>query len=243
MALRRAIALCSTKLQELEAMDQYFATPTGNPLHDVYHQRVRALFSSPDSSGLQEQVLAEAVGATHKGNTKLGADAVLDDAEVEIKPCKSERPVGSVNITDDQPTRLIKDLQTPNKLLVIGRCPGGLRFRWVIVCPMSDFAQPRYAAMCKYWNHDPEPWPASLDEQIKVVERLADKRTKNNYLRSSQLKFTDIQTILASWVHPEINLHTLTRRAEDVLLRRLTGTQTSAPPTASSHPAVPVLEV
>jgi hypothetical protein len=243
MALRRAISLCSTKLQELEAMDRYFGTPTGNSVHDVYHQRVRSLFCSPDSSGLQEQVLADAVGSLHKGSKKLGADAVLDGAEVEIKPCKSEKPVGAVNITDDQPTRLIKDLQTPDKLLVIGRCPGGLRFRWVVVCPMTDFAPHRYTAMCRHWNHDPEPWPASLDEQIKVVERLAEKRTKNNYLRSSQLKFVDIQTILASWVHPDINPHTLTRRSEDVLLRRLTGTQTSAPPTVSSHPAVPVLEV
>ena len=233
MALRRAISLCSVKLQELEAMDKYFGTPTGVPLYDLYHQRVRALFSSPDSSGLQEQVLAEAVGATHKGSKKLGADAVLDNAEVEIKPCKSEKTVCSVNITDDQPSRLIKDLQTPTKLLVIGRCPGGLRFRWVVVCPMTDFAQPRYLAMCKHWNHDPEPWPASLDEQIKVVERLAEKRTKNNYLRSSQLKFTDIQTILAGWVHPDIKPETLTRRSEDALLQRLTGRQTSAPPTVS----------
>lgn len=215
-------------------MDSYFGTPTGNPVYDIYHQRVRSLFSSPDSSGLQEQILAEAVGATHKGGKKLGADAVLNGAEVEIKPCKSEKPVGSVNITDDQPSRLIKDLQTPNKLLVIGRCPGGLKFRWVVVCPMTDFAEHRYKAMCAHWKHDPEPWPASIDEQIKAVERLAEKRTKNNYLRSSQLKFADIQTILACWVHPTVNPHTLTRRAEDVLLRSLLGRQMFAPPMALS---------
>lgn len=237
------MSLCSIKLRELEAMDAYFATPTGNPVYDVYHQRVRSLFSSPDSSGLQEQVLADALGSVHKGSTKLGADAMLNGVEVEIKPCKSERAVGSVNITDDQPTRLIKDLKTPDKLLVIGRCPGGLRFRWVVVCPMTDFAESRYKAMCNQWKQTPDPWPASVDEQITVVERLIDTRPKNTYVRSSQLKFAEIKTVLASWVHPDINHETLTRRSEDVLLRRLAGTQTSAPPTASSRPVVPVLEV
>ncbi len=241
MRRNKMIQLCSSKLQELQAMDAYFATPTGNAVYDAYHQRVRSLFSSPDSSGLQEQILADAIGATHKGGKKLGADAVLNGHEVEIKPCKSENAVGSVNITDDQPSRLIKDLRTPDKLLVIGRCPGGLKFRWVVVCPLTDFAESRYKAMCRHWKHDPEPWPASVDEQIKVVERLAEKRTKNNYLRSSQLKFADIHTVLASWVHPDMNPHALTRRAEDVLLRSLIGRQTSVPPMALSLPDDPVL--
>lgn len=241
--MRRIISLCSTKLGELEAMDSYFGTPTGNPVYDVYHQRVRSLVSSPDSGGLQEQLLAEAIGAVHKGNTKLGADATLDGAEVEIKPCKSEKSVASVTITDDQPMRLIRDLQIPDKLLVIGRCPGGLTFRWVVVCPMTDFAEPRYKAMCNHWKHDPEPWPVAIADQSKVVEQLVDKRPKNTYVRSSSLKFTDVKTILASWVHPNIHSQTLTRRSEDVLLRRLLDTQTSAPPTVSSPPVVPVLEV
>lgn len=233
-----SLALSSSALRELEDMYTFYTTPTGDARTDSYHARMVGMFSSPDSSGIQEQLLAEALGSTHKGGKKLGADAVLNGADVEIKPCKSEKAVGCVNITDDQPSRLIKDLQTPNKLLVIGRCPGGLKFRWVVVCPMTDFAEHRYMAMCKRWTHDPEPWPLSVEDQIKVVERLADKRTKNNYLRSSQLKFADIKTILASWVHPDINPQTLTRRSEDVLLRRLVDRQTSAPPTASSLPGV-----
>jgi hypothetical protein len=237
----RSLALSSDVLRKLEAMDLYFNTPTGDSTRDEYYQFVRGMFASPDSSGPQEKILAEALGSTHKGSKKLGADAQLDGREVEIKPCKSERPVTSVNITDDQPARLLKDMQTPDKLLVIGRCPGGIRFRWVVVCLLHEFAESRYRAMCKHFKHVPESWPGSLDEQRALVQRLAETRTKNNYVRSSQLKFASIQTILGSWVHPELDQTKLSRRIEDAIVKRIVGTQTSAPPTASSHPGVPVL--
>jgi hypothetical protein len=142
---------------------------------------------------------------------------------MEIKPCKSERTTSAVNITDDQPSRLIKDLQKPNKILVIGRCPGGIKFRWVVVCRMTDFAESRYRAMCKHWKHTPEAWPASIDEQIHVVERLAQKRTVNSYLRSSQLKFVDIKTALTFWVHPDVDVTKLKKKAEDDIIRRFGG--------------------
>ncbi len=223
------IKLSEEKLTELERMEAYFRAPTGNPAHDAYHQMALSMFSSPDSSGIQEQILAQAIESEHKGGKKLGADAMLDGQEVEIKPCKSTKPVSAVNITDDQPIRLIKDLQTPSKLLVIGRCPGGVKFRWVIVCRISDFAEHRYLAMCNHWKHEPEPWPVTIEEQIKVVERLAEKRTINSYLRSSQLKFKDIKEILAAWVHPEIDTDVSARRSEDVLMKKAVGIQTSVP--------------
>lgn len=227
-----AFTITSDKLFKLERMVAHFRTPTGSALLDDYYSYVLPMFSSPDSSGIQEKVLAEACGAIHKGGKKLGDDAVRGDNPLEIKPCKSEKTVSSVNITDDQPTRLIKDLQTPNKLVVIGRCPGGIRFRWVVVCPLTDFAEPRYKAMCKHWKHPPEEWPVTLDEQIKAVERLAEKRTKNNYLRSSQLKFTDVRNVNAFWVHPDIDKTKLAKRAEDDIIRRFSDTQTSVPPMA-----------
>lgn len=217
------IKLSTDNLRKLEDMDAFLRTPTGNPVHDDFHRRALAMLSSPDSSGLQEEVLAESLGSAHKGGKKLGADAVLDGKDVEIKPCKSEKPVSSVNITDDQPARLIKDIQNPNKILVIGRCPGGIKFRWVIVCRMSDFSEHRYRAMCKHWNHEPEIWPDTAEEQIAVVERLAEKRTKNNYVRSQQLKFADIKTVLGSWVHPDINVKDLKKRAEDNVILRVAG--------------------
>jgi len=222
------INLCSDTLRKIEGAAEYFKTPTGDPVKDEYHKLALSMFSSPDSSGIQEQVLADALGSLHKGGKKLGADAVLDGVEVEIKPCKSEKSVSAVNITDDQPSRLLKDIRTPNKILVIGRCPGGIKFRWVIVCPMSDFSEYRYQAMCKHWKHDPEVWPETVEEQIAVVERLAVKRTKNNYLRSSQLKLSNIRNILGSWVHPDVDTNTLTRRSEDSLMKKIVDTQTSA---------------
>lgn len=234
------VTISSDILQEIERMERYYRTPTGNPEIDRYNARVLPMLSSPDSSGIQEQTLAEACGAVHKGGKKLGADASLEENDMEIKPCKSDNPVSAVNITDDQPTRLIKDIRNPKKILVIGRCPGGIRFRWVVACLMSDFAESRYLAMCKHWNHTPEPWPSTMEEQVKVVEALAEKRTKNTYLRSSQLKFTDIRTILGSWVHPEVDRTTLKRRAEDEVIRKIDGRQTSAPPMVSSLPDVPV---
>jgi hypothetical protein len=223
------IRISHTVLRKLEDAAAYFAKPTGDAVKDEYHKWALAMFSSPDSSGIQEQILAEACGSVHKGGKKLGADAVLDGKEIEIKPCKSEKPVTSVNITDDQPARLIKDLHSSSKILVIGRCPGGIRFRWVVACPLSDFAQTRYLAMCAHWKHAPEEWPTSVEEQIKLVERLAEKRTKNNYLRSSQLKFSDIQTILGSWVHPDIEVPEASRRSEDALMQKLAQRQTSPP--------------
>lgn len=214
-------------LRELEAAVEYFRKPTGNPKHDEYHQMALSMFSSPDSSGIQEQVLAKACGSLHKGNKKLGADATWNGSDLEIKPCKSGKTVSSVNITDDQPSRLLEDMRNPSKLLVIGRCPGGLQFRWVVVCPMSDFAESRYRAMCKHWKHEPIAWPSTLEEQIRAVEDLATKRTKNNYLRSSQLKFVDIQTVQTFWVHPSVDTKTLKRRAEDDIIRRFVQTQRS----------------
>lgn len=222
------ITLCSETLRKIEHAAEYFKTPTGDPIRDEYHKLALSMFSSPDSSGIQEKVLADALGSTHKGGKKLGADSVLDGVDVEIKPCKSERSVSAVNITDDQPTRLIKDIKAPNKILVIGRCPSGIKFRWVIACLMSDFSEHRYQAMCKHWKHEPEVWPETVDEQIAVVERLAAKRTKNNYLRSSQLKFSNIHTILGSWVHPDVETSKLTRRSEDSLLKKIVDIQTSA---------------
>lgn len=217
------IKLSPDTLRKLEDMDTFLRTPTGNPTHDDYHRRALSMLSSPDSSGLQEEVLAESLGSVHKGGKKLGADAVLEGDDVEIKPCKSEKPVTAVNITDDTPVRLIKDIRSPEKLLVIGRCPGGIKFRWVVVCPMSDFAESRYRVMCKHWKHEPEVWPVSVDEQVAVVERLAEKRAKNSYVRSQQLKFNDIKTVLASWVHPTIVTKDLKKRAEDNVIRRVSG--------------------
>lgn len=221
--------ISTEKLSKLERMVAHFGTPTGKPEIDEYYTYVLPMFSSPDSSGIQEQVLAEACGAVHKGGKKLGDDAVRGENPLEIKPCKSVKTVSSVNITDDQPSRLIKDLQTPNKLVVIGRCPGGIKFRWVLVCPLTDFAEHRYQAMCKHWKHEPEVWPTSLEEQIKAVERLAVKRTKNNYLRSSQLKFVDVRNVVAFWVHPDLDKTKLTKKSEDTIIRRFCDTRTSVP--------------
>ena len=223
------IDLCTKTLRKLEDAAAYFKQPTGDALRDEYHKMALSMFSSPDSSGIQEQVLADALGSIHKGGKKLGADATLDGVDVEIKPCKSEKSVSAVNITDDTPARLIKDIRTPEKILVIGRCPGGIKFRWVIVCPMSDFSESRYKVMCQKWKHEPEAWPETTEKQINVVERLAEKRTKNDYQRSQQLKFTDIKTVLAGWVHPEIDKTSIKKRAEDNVIKRISDRQTSVP--------------
>lgn len=210
-------------LFKLERMVVHFGTPTGNATTDEYYTYVLPMFSSPDSSGIQEKVLAEACGAVHKGGKKLGDDAVRGDNPLEIKPCKSVKTTSCVNITDDQPSRLIKDLQSPNKLVVIGRCPGGIKFKWVVVCPLTDFAEHRYRAMCNHWKHESEVWPESITDQIKAVERLAEKRTKNNYLRSSQLKFVDVKNVRAFWVHPDLDKTNLTNKEEDKIIRRFSG--------------------
>lgn len=214
------IQIHTNVLRKIEEMVAYFSKPTGNATLDDYAKYILPMFSSPDSSGIQEQLLAEAIGATHKGGKKLGDDAHLESAPAEIKPCKSKKAVSSVNITDDQPTRLIKDIQKPDKLLVIGRCPEGIRFRWVAVCLLSDFSEHRYKVMCKRWKHEPEEWPNTPEEQIKLVQRVAEKRAKNNYIRSSQLKFNDIKKTLAFWVHPDVNLKSLKKRLEDNVIRR-----------------------
>ena len=229
------LSLQEDVLLGLERRIQFLNTPTGNAEQDECNQELLGLYSSPNSSDIQEKKLVEALGGKHKGGKKLGADGTLDSGDLECKPCKSEKPTTAVNITDDQPTRLIADIRNPTKTLVIGRCPGGLKFRWVIVCPMSDFAESRYLAMCKHWNHTPEHWPSSIEDQVKLVEALAEKRTKNNYLRSSQLKFKNIKTVLAAWVHPEIEPSSLKRRIEDDIIRDIWKTQRSVPQTASSH--------
>lgn len=207
-------------LRKIEHMYTYFSQHTGDAIRDEYYSYILPILSSPDSSGIQEILLAQACGAEHKGNKKHGDDASLPDMPLELKPCKSTRSVSCVNITDDQPSRLKKDLETPNKHVVIGRCPGGIQFKWVVACPLSDFAESRYRGMCSNWKHEPEEWPTTVEDQIRVVERLAEKRTKNTYKRTSTLKFTDIRNVTAFWVHPDIDKTKLTRKAEDDIIRR-----------------------
>jgi hypothetical protein len=218
------IQISETILRDLERVVQYFQTPTGDPFKDQWNALALTMFSSPDSSGIQEKVLSDACGAVHKGGQKLGDDAVWGETPLEIKPCKSVKAVSAVNITDDTPSRLLKDLAVPTKLVVIGRCPGGRAFRWVVVCPLSDFNPSRYRAMCKHWKHEEEPWPEGAEEQRLVVTRLAEKRTETGtYLRSSRLNFADIRTVRAIWVHPDVERSSLLRRAEDALILRFAG--------------------
>lgn len=207
----------SVRLLQLEVIVNMCRTPTGNMLQDLVNEMFLSVLSSPNGSDIQERLIAEACGAVHKGSVKLGADAMIGDHELEIKPCKSAKAVSHVNITDDVPNRLIEDLQKPNKKIAIGRCPTGNKFRWVVVCPMSDFSESRYRAMCKYWGHEPEVWPVAIEDQIKCVEPLLLKRGKSEYLRSSQLKFKDIKNIIGFWVHPDID--SLKRCSEDNVIR------------------------
>jgi hypothetical protein len=89
---------------------------------------------------------------------------------------------------------------------------------------MSDFSESRYRAMCKHWKQPEADWPTSLDEQITLVETLVDKRGKNNYLRSSQLKFSEIKTPLAFWLHPDEEVDKIKgKSAEKDLIRRFSG--------------------
>jgi hypothetical protein len=219
----------------LERRVAFLQTPTGNAEQDECNQELLAYYSSSNSSDIQEKKLVEALGGAHKGEKKLGEDGNLEDGtKIEAKPCKSNSSVSAVNITDDQPSRLLKDLRDPTHIVVFGRCPGGLKFRWVVACLLSDFAESRYLAMCKHWNHPPEQWPSTVEDQTRVVQALAEKRTKNNYMRSSQLKFKDIKTMVAAWVHPDVEASSLTRKAEDEIIQRIWRIQTSVPPTASS---------
>ena len=211
-------------LHKLEEIAAFCRVPTGNSLQDLINQTMLSVLSSPNGSDVQERLIAEACGAVHKGDVKLGADAVLGEDDLEIKPSKSVRTTSAVNITDDTPTRLLKDMRTPGKKIAIGRCPGGAKFQWLVLCPMSDFSESRYRAMCKHWKQPEADWPTSLDEQITLVETLVDKRGKNNYLRSSQLKFSEIKTPLAFWLHPDEEVDKIKgKSAEKDLIRRFSG--------------------
>lgn len=234
-----AVTILPEKLRFLEEIVQHCSTPTGHSLQDLINKVFLSVLSSPNGSDVQELLIAEACSAAHKGDVKLGADATFSDGEeLEIKPSKAVKTTCSVNITDDTPARLLKDMQTPGKKIAIGRCPGGKKFKWLVVCPMSDFEETRYLAMCKHWNHPVRPWPAVYEEKIQIVKELttAAAQVKNKYLRSSQLKFNDIRTILGSWVHPDESLDTLKgRSAENLLAVKLVRIQMSAPQTALSH--------
>jgi hypothetical protein len=218
-----SLRILTDKLRLLEDIARHCAIPSGNPVQDLVNNTMLSVLSSPNGSDVQERLIAEACGALHKGEVKLGADAVLDGDDLEIKPSKCTKTTSSVNITDDTPSRLLKDLRTPNKKVAIGRCPGGKKFRWVAVCPMTDFAESRYKAMCKHWAQPVAPWPSTIEEQISLVEALVSVQGKNKYLRSSQLKFDNVKTILGGWVHPEAIVQNKSRSAEDKLMCRLGG--------------------
>lgn len=216
------LRILSDKLLLLEAVVRHCAIPTGNAIQDLVNQCMLDVISSPNGSDVQERLVAEACGATHKGLVKLGADATLAGDDLEIKPCKSTKTVSAVNITDDTPSRLAKDLKTPGKIVVIARCPGGKKFRWVVACLMSDFAESRYLAMCKKWKQPAQPWPAVHEDQLRLVEALEAIRQEGDYLRSSTLKFADVKAVLGSWVHPDETVASLKGRSnEEKLLRRL----------------------
>jgi hypothetical protein len=218
-----SLSILSEKLLVLEDIVRHCAIPTGSPIQDLINQTMLSVLSSPNGSDVQERLISEACGGAHKGEVKLGADAVLGDgADLEVKPSKSAKTTSSVNITDDTPSRLLKDLNAPTKKVAIGRCPGGKKFRWVVVCPMTDFAESRYRAMCKHWGQPEALWPSTIEEQIPLVEALVSVQGTNKYLRSSQLKFDNVKTIVGGWVHPEATMEKA-KSAEDRLMQRLAG--------------------
>lgn len=218
------LRILSEKLLLLEEVVRHCAIPTGNAIQDLINACMLDVIASPNGSDVQERLVAEACEATHKGLVKLGADATLAGEELEIKPCKKVGTLSSVNITDDTPARLAKDLKIPGKTVAIARCPGGKKFRWVVLCPMTDFAEPRYMAMCKKWKQPVQPWPSTHEEQIRLVEALEAFRQEGDYLRSSQLKLKDIKTVLGSWVHPDEVVASLKgRSSEEKLIHRISG--------------------
>lgn len=218
-----ALRIASEHLRILEDIASHCAISTGNVLQDMANQITLSAMSSSNDSSVQESLIARACGATHKGDKKLGADAMLDSEELEIKPNKNPKTQSSVNITDDTPSRLLKDMRSPGKKLAIGRCPGGKKFSWVVVCPMSDFAETRYRTFCKRWKHSACEWPTTLEEQIRLVEAIPPRPT-GEYVRSSTLKFADVRNILGGWIHPEIDVGALKgKSAEEKLMQRISG--------------------
>jgi hypothetical protein len=216
---RKPIPISDEPLRRLEAYVARCNAPTGDPIQDEINQAFLGVLASPNGCDIQEKLIAEACGAAHKGNKKLGADATLSGDELEIKPCKGPKDITSVNITDDTPSRLLKDMRQPNKRTVIGRARGGMRFDWLVVCPTSDFAESRYKKFCSRWKYAERPWPATLEEQIRLVESLPE-RPSGEYVRSAQLKLTDIKTILGSWIHPDIDVEALTGRTAELRMQQ-----------------------
>lgn len=208
-------------LSSLAERAAFCRIPTGSAIQDSINQDWLAFATSPNSSDVQEKILVEACGGHHKGGKKLGADGGLDGVDLEAKPSKATKPTSAVNITDDSPERLLKDVQNPHKLIVIGRCPGGLSWKWVLLCRASQFHESRYRGLCKSLKHvDPDPFPATLDEQVKKVEALVPLRATGTYLRSAQLKFADIKEVVGFWANPEYPLAPKSRSAEDAIIQR-----------------------
>ena len=218
-------------LRRLPERIKFCSTSTGNAIQDEINKDWLSFATSPNSSDVQEKILVEACGGLHKGGKKLGADGGIGHSDLEAKPCKSINTTCDVNITDYTPTRLIKDIRNSKKLVVIGRCPGGLEWKWVALCSMSQFTESLYKGLCKKFKVVPESWPSTVDEQAAKVEALVKLRDSGNYLRSAQLKFDDIKEVLAFWSNP--NLPPLKyRSAEDRIIQRFSQTQTSPPQTS-----------
>lgn len=218
-------------LGRLPARVAFCKTLTGNAIQDEINQDWLSFATSPNSSDVQEKILVEACGGLHKGNKKQGADGGIGDSDLEAKPCKSIKTTCSVNITDYTPTRLIKDIRNSKKLVVFGRCPGGLEWKWVALCYMSQFTESLYKELCREFKVVPESWPSTVDEQTAKVEALVKLRDSGNYLRSAKLKFEDIKEVVAFWSNPNITLSKY-RSAEDRIIQRFSQTQTSPPQTA-----------
>lgn len=222
-------------LARLPARVAFCNTPTGNMIQDEINKDWLSFATSPNSSDVQEKILVEACGGLHKGGKKLGADGGIGDSDLEAKPSKAAK-ANSVNITDDTPERLLKDVRNPKKLVVIGRCPGGLEWKWVALCYMSQFAESRYKGLCKKFKVVPATWPSTLDEQAAKVEALVHLRDSGSYLRSAPLRFDDINEVVAFWSNPDLP-SSKSRSAEERIIQRFSKTQTSAPQMASSFQA------
>lgn len=138
----------SSILGHLPERVAFCKTPTGNAIQDDINKDWLSFATSPNSSDVQEKILVEACGGLHKGNKKLGADGGIGGFDLEAKPCKRVATVSSVNITDYTPSRFLKDIRNTKKLVVIGRCPGGLEWKWVAMCYMSQFTESLYKGLC-----------------------------------------------------------------------------------------------
>lgn len=193
------------KLQNDETLKEF---------HGVAELALTCIQSSATNDYL-EKVAMQSIGARHLPD-KLGPDGELDGKGVEAKPKKGSSTYGTGGVVnDDSPMKLLATHTDYSLITFLNATKEGTQVNWAVTAPYHYWEQPRFTEILKHlsvcenseWKWG-EVLPADVSERKRCLEELVKFHKKKQYVRSSPLNLSVLDSIPADeveiWKHPDV---------------------------------------